>query len=51
MCRSWFSLSTMWILVIEITEGGKEGPRWERGQGGEEGNMIKYWVGGTGLKS
>ena len=21
---------------------GKEGPRWERGQGGEKGNMIRY---------
>lgn len=23
---------------------------WESRQGGEEGNMTKYWVGGTGLK-
>ena len=30
---------------------GREGPGWERGQGGEEGNMIRYWVGGTGLKT
>jgi len=28
----------------------REGPGWERGQGGEEGNMIRYWVKGTGLK-
>ena len=32
-------------------EGWKGGPGWERGKRGEEGNMIKYWVGGTGLKT
>ena len=30
--------------------GWKGGPWWERGKRGEEGNMIRYWVGGTGLK-
>jgi hypothetical protein len=25
---------------------GREGPEWERGQGGEEGNLIWHWVGG-----
>jgi hypothetical protein len=30
-------------------EGRKE-PGWERGQGGEEGKMIRYWVRGTGLR-
>ena len=29
----------------EITVEGREGPEWERGQGGERGNMIRYWVG------
>jgi hypothetical protein len=27
-----------------ITGLGMEGPRWERGQGGKEGNIIGYWV-------
>jgi hypothetical protein len=27
-------------------DGGREGPGWESGEGGEEENMIKYWVGG-----
>jgi hypothetical protein len=22
---------------------GREGPRWERGQEGEKGNMIRFW--------
>jgi hypothetical protein len=29
---------------------GMEEPGSERGQGFEEGNLIRYWVGGTGLK-
>jgi hypothetical protein len=30
-----------------ITGGGREGgPGWERGKGEEEGNMIRYCVGG-----
>jgi hypothetical protein len=29
---------------------GREGTGWERGQGGEEGKMIRYWVRGTGLR-
>jgi hypothetical protein len=34
-----------------ITGGRRErGTGWERGQGGEERDMIKYWVGETGLK-
>jgi len=35
----------------QLQEGGqREGPGWERGQGGEDGNMIRYWVGETGLR-
>jgi hypothetical protein len=30
--------------------GGREGPRFKRGQGREDRNMITCWVGGTGVK-
>ena len=34
-----------------VTEGrGRESPWWEREQGGENGNMIRYWGRETGVK-